>query len=259
MHLRLTVLGSGTSTGVPVIGCDCPVCTSTDAHDKRMRASLLITVPSGEHIVIDTGPDFRMQMLQAGVRRLEQEIYTHTHADHCHGFDDLRAFYFMHRKPVQCHVAARHEQDFRARFSYVFEDTGYIGTKPQVALTTFDTASFTVLGVTFEPVFLPHGAFQTAAFRFGSVVYATDFKSIPAEVRDRWRGKVRTMIASGIHFSPHPSHSSIPETIALFADLQVERGYITHLAHQVGHAAVTAALPEGVHLAYDGLVINAGL
>jgi len=252
----VTILGSGTSTGVPVIGCSCVVCRSPDSRLKRTRAALMLTLASGERLVIDTGPDFRQQMLRESVAQLEHVLYTHVHADHCHGFDDLRAFYFHQRRPVTCYVGRPHLEDFRTRFAYAFQETGYSGTKPQVVLQEFGEAPFTVLGLTVEPIFLEHGHTQTAAFRIGRFVYATDFKRIPPEVVERWRGQVDTMVASGIHFGAHPTHSNIPETLALFKKIQVNRGIITHLTHEVDPARDTARLPDGVVFAHDGMQVD---
>ena len=249
----MTILGSGTSTGVPVIGCACAVCTSPDPRDQRLRASLLITVPSGEHLVIDTGPDFRTQMLKAGVRKLEHVLYTHTHADHCHGFDDLRAFYFRDHRSVTCYAATRHALELRQKFAYVFHDTGYIGTKPQVTLSEFDLEPFRVLGLEIEPAYAVHGNVQSAVFRFGRFAYATDFKLFSPSLIARWRGKIDTMVASGIRYGEHPTHSCIQETTALMAALQVKTGYITHISHEIMHSRDEADLPEGIHLGYDGL------
>lgn len=255
-QVKVTVLGSGTSTGVPVIGCACAVCSSHDPHDKRYRASIMLTLPAGDHVVVDTGPEFRLQMLRAGVKRLSHVLYTHTHADHCHGFDDLRAYYFHQKTPVTCHVPREYEADVRRRFAYAFEDTGYIGTKPQVLLTPFDEEPFQVLGLTVEPAMLPHGNVRTAAFRIGRFAYATDFKAFPESLVARWRGKVDVMIASGVQFEPHPTHSNIPETLALFEKLQVKQGIISHLNHHVSHARDAAALPPGRAFAHDGMAID---
>lgn len=255
MQATVTILGSGTSTGVPVIGCLCATCTSADPRDQRLRASILLTLETGQQLVIDTGPDFRAQMLAAKVMTLTDVLYTHTHADHCHGFDDLRAFYFTHRQSVTCHIAARHEEDFRARFSYAFENTGYVGIKPQVVLRSFQDETFTIGDFTIEPAYAPHGHVQSAVFRFGRFAYATDFKVLPPELRDRWRGKIDVMIASAIRYGDHPTHSCVPETLALFKDLGVKQGYLTHIAHELRHEVDDLKLPPHVRLSYDGLRI----
>jgi phosphoribosyl 1,2-cyclic phosphate phosphodiesterase len=255
VQATVTILGSGTSTGVPVIGCSCATCTSSDSRDKRLRSSVLLQTADGQSLVIDTGPDFRMQMLNAGVTHLTEVLYTHTHADHCHGFDDLRAFYFSSRQPVTCHVATPHCADFRARFSYAFEETGYLGTKPQVVLAPFERTPFAIGGLKVDPDFVPHGHTQTAVFRIGRFAYATDFKVFPPELIARWRGKIDTMVASAIRYGQHPTHSCVEETLALFDALAVKRGYLTHIAHEMRHAVDELKLPSHVRLAYDGLEI----
>lgn len=257
---RITVLGSGTSTGVPVIGCTCAVCLSTNPRNNRTRASIMLTLENGESIVVDTGPEFRIQALRAGLKRLKHVIYTHTHADHLHGFDDLRAFWFHSRESVVCHISSEHEAELRERFSYAFHPTGYQGIKPQVELEVFqDERRFAAAGLTIEPSLLPHGDTTSAALRIGRFVYATDFKSVPNPVKDRWRGQIDLMIASGVHFGPHRTHSTIPETLALFQDLRVKQGIITHLAHEVEIDRDSALLPLNVQYAYDGMAIDAVL
>lgn len=253
---KAIILGSGTSTGVPVIGCSCAACTSTDPRDQRLRASLLLKVGSEQNIVIDTGPDFRTQMLRAGVKTLSQVLFTHSHADHCHGFDDLRAFFFTRRTPVPCYVSTEHIEEFKARFAYVFADTGYLGTKPQVDLIPFQGGTFQIGGIEVETAMLPHGNARTAVFRIGRFAYATDFKAFTPELIARWRGKIDTMVASGIHFRSHATHSSIPETLSVFAQLGVRRGVVTHLTHEILHARDEQKLPPGAILAHDGLELE---
>lgn len=258
LTLKVTILGSGTSTGVPVIGCPCEVCCSPLAFNQRSRSSLLLTrLDTAENLVIDTSPDFRWQILQAKVQSLEHVLYTHTHADHCHGFDDLRAFYFHSRKPVHCYLGHEDLKDLRRRFSYAFHDSGYLGTAPQVETHAIThEKSFEAMGLRIEPLLLPHGSVSTTAFRFGSFAYATDFKSFPPEALARWKGKVKTMVASGLRFRPHQTHSSIDETIALFNQLGVEKGIITHLSHEVDYKRDSKRLPRHVAFAYDGLTFE---
>lgn len=257
-HLHVTILGSGTSTGVPVIGCPCAICASTEAGNKRLRSSILLTLPNDlGHIVVDTTTDFRTQMLRAKVKHLEVVLFTHTHADHCHGFDDLRAFFFHSRRPVNCYLSPEHLQELQERFSYAFHNSGYHGTAPQTRIHTFtDEVPFPLLGLEVDPVRLPHGHTHTYAFRFGNFAYATDFKCFPPETIARWRGKIHTMVASGLHFRPHATHSSIPETIELFKALEVKRGIITHLSHEVDYQRDQAQLPSYVELAYDEMTFS---
>jgi phosphoribosyl 1,2-cyclic phosphate phosphodiesterase len=208
---------------------------------------------SGRNLIIDTTPDFRMQVLRHNVRHLENVLFTHTHADHCHGLDDLRAFYFFHKEPVQCWIASRHVRELRSRFSYVFHDTGYIGTKPQIVLHELKERTFSIGDLDIETVELPHGNDFTSAFRIGSFAYATDFKKFPENIIREWKGKVKIFIASGIGFKEHPTHSSIPETIQLFKDMGVTKGMITHLSHSVDYERDKVKLPTGVEYAYDGM------
>lgn len=261
-HLQVTILGSGTSTGVPVIGCSCEICQSDKPRNKRLRSSILMTVPGpeGGNIVIDTTTDFRYQMLRARVTHLEHVLFTHTHADHCHGFDDLRAFFFHSRRPVNCYLSSEHLAELKERFSYAFHASGYHGTAPQAEVHTFiDQRPFSVLGHEVDPVRLPHGHTHSFGFRLGSFAYATDFKFFPPEVIARWHGKIHTMVASGLHFRPHATHSSVPETMALFAELGVKRGIITHLSHEVDYDRDVKKLPPHIRFAYDGLTLQVAL
>jgi len=253
----VTILGSGTSTGVPVVGCDCEVCASKELRNQRLRASILLTDELGRHLVIDTGPDFRAQMLASKVKTLQHVLYTHTHADHCHGFDDLRAFNFRSREPMQLYLAKEHIAYLKEAFKYAFVPTGYEGAVPQVKLhEIFPEQSFRVLDYEIDSLLLPHGNSNTLAFRVGSFAYATDFKSFtPAQIA-KWRGKIKTMVASGVHWRQHNSHSTVPETLQLFADLEVERGYVTHLSHEVEYLRDSKRMPPNVQLAYDGMTIT---
>lgn len=254
--MRVTLLGSGTSTGVPVIGCQCDVCMSNNSYNKRMRTSLALTRDDGKNIIFDTSPEFRMQVLRAEIRTLEAVIYTHIHADHCHGFDDLRAFYFQGKAPVPCYLGAEYKTEFRSRFSYAFEDTGYIGTKPQVDLRIIPEKSpFRVGELEFDFLRLPHGNATSYAYRIGDFAYATDFKKFTPEQIAHWHGKIDTMVASGIHFGEHATHSTIPETIELFKALKVRDGVITHIAHDVDHERDSRRLPKGVRFGYDGMTL----
>ena len=252
--LKVTILGSGTSTGVPTIACACSVCTSGEPKNIRSRASIMVTnLESSERLVIDTSPDFRLQMLRAGVANLSQVLYTHTHADHCHGFDDLRAFYFVTRKPVVCYLSSQFHGEFKTRFSYAFTSSDSKGATPQVDLREIPQNPFTVNDLTIEPISLPHGTMTTTGFRFGNFAYITDFKSFPEHMIPKWRGQLHTMVASGVRFRPHPTHSSVQETIHLFEKLHVERGILTHLSHDVDYVRDSPKLPDHVSFAYDGL------
>jgi phosphoribosyl 1,2-cyclic phosphate phosphodiesterase len=255
--MKVVILGSGTSTGVPVLGCSCPVCKSHDPKDQRTRASLALLHENGKNIVIDTGPEFRLQLLRAGIGDLDAVLYTHTHADHCHGFDDLRAFSFNpHRKTIDCYLLPEHMADFKERFKYAFETTGYEGAVPMTRLKEIPCDTFLVSELEIEPVKLPHGHMTTCGFRIGNFAYATDFKGFPEDVIKQWRGKVDFMVASGIHFGQHKTHNVIPETLTLFERLGVKRGWISHLSHKVDYKRDRSRLPAHVDFSYDGMVID---
>ncbi len=257
MSLQIRILGSGTSTGVPVLGCSCHVCSHKDPRYKRTRSSILLKPANAEPILIDTSPEMRLQLLSAEIGVLKHVLYTHTHADHCHGFDDLRAFLFRDRSAIQVYLAREHAAELRSRFSYAFEDTGYLGSKPVVDLHEFTQGDhISVAGQNIETLGLQHGNVRTSAFRMGSFGYATDFKSFSDQDLACWRGKISTLVASGIHFNSHPTHSVIPETVQLMLDLQVERGYITHLSHDVDARRDSAQLPAHIQFAWDGLEIE---
>lgn len=253
----VTILGSGTSAGVPVIGCHCAVCKSPDLKNTRTRSSILLKHSSGEQLVVDTGPDFRAQALREGIETLDGVFYTHVHADHCHGFDDLRAFYFHHQTPVRCFVSRMHEEEFRSRFQYALLDTGYRGTAPQVDLQVFDEGRLQAGSFAFEVAYFPHGNIHTAGLRCGSFAYVTDFKTFPEEILAAWRGKIEVMVASGNNFNlAHPTHSTVQETAAVMKSLGVKRGVISHLAHEVEYKRDNSGLPTGIELAFDGMSID---
>lgn len=257
--INVTVLGSGTSTGVPVIACRCAVCSSKVPQNKRSRASIMLTFEDGQHLVIDTGPDFREQMLRERVIKLGHVIYTHSHADHTHGFDDLRAFYFQENRAVSCYVPRPHLEDFRRRFLYAFENTGYHGTKPQVNLIAIDEGEIQILGHMFEVAYLPHGHMQVAAYKVGRFAYATDFKGFPSDLIKKWRGEIDVMVASGVHFREHATHNNIYQTMDLFKQLHVKRGILSHLGHEVDFHEHADRLLPGCEFAYDGMGIDVNL
>ena len=253
--MKIVVLGSGTSTGVPVLGCRCSVCRSKSEFNRRTRSSIAIHTVSGGWIVIDTAPEFRLQVLKAEIPRVDAVLYTHLHADHCAGFDDLRAFSFAGEASIACYMAKEFSEEFKSRFSYVFRDTGYVGAKPKIELMEIGADAFVVQGLKVEPLRLPHGHIQTVAYKIGKFLYATDFKSFSQEQIAMLRGKVDVMIASGIHFGEHPAHSTIPETVNLFGQLGVKQGVITHLSHDVDYLRDAKKLPPHVSFAYDGMVL----
>lgn len=251
------IMGCGTSTGVPVLGCSCAVCKSTNPRNQRWRASVAIWGPNQIPIVIDTGPEFRLQALRAGISSLQHVIYSHLHADHCHGFDDLRGLYFNSQKQIECWLHPDLIQELKLRFHYAFEDTGYLGGRPDLKLCPLpaNQGVTQIAGLEVETFLAPHGNTFTNVFRFGRFAYATDFKTLGDNIIRAWRGKVHTMVASGLRWRDHKTHSTIGETIDLFRKLDVERGIITHMNHEIDYDVETAKLPAGVELAYDGMEI----
>lgn len=258
MSLQVEILGCGTSTGVPVLGCPCSVCLGDQPRNQRWRTSIAIKTPSGQDLVVDTGPEFRLQALRAGIKNLQRVLYTHIHADHVHGFDDLRGLYFNSQKPITCWLHPEYMKELKHRFHYAFEDTGYLGGRPEIHLTPLPEESgvFSIGDMEVETFLVPHGNARTNVFRFGSFAYATDFKSFTDEAIRAWRGKVHTMIASGLRWKEHKTHSTVPETLELFKLLDVERGIITHMSHDVDYFNDSNKMPQGVELAYDGMQIS---
>ena len=255
--LRVTVLGSGTSLGVPAIGCECAVCHSSDPRDRRTRPSILIEV-DGTSILVDTSTDLRTQALANDVRRVDAILFTHSHADHVFGLDDVRRYNHMQRSPIGCYADAATVASLRRVFSYAFDPTVQKGGGlPQ--LTLFDIAGpFCLGGVEIVPVPVMHGRLPILGFRIGSFAYLTDCNHIPDA---SWPlltedGGVRTVIIDALRHRSHPTHFSVSEAVDAIARLGAERAYLTHICHDLAHAETCAQLPRGVELAYDGLVLE---
>lgn len=253
--MRIHILGSGTSTGVPVISCQCEVCVSPDPKNKRTRASIAIEV-EGKTLLVDTAPEMRLQVIKSNITSIDAVLYTHLHADHAHGFDDLRAFWFKSRKKLPLYLFPEYQEELKNRFSYAFQDTGYKGAIPQVELREIGDQVLSVEGIKVEPFRLPHGTVETCAFKVGRFMYATDFKRFSEDQISALKGEVDTMVASGIHFGSHNTHSVIPETLDLFKKLGVKKGIISHLSHEIEYLRDAKSLPDNVLFAYDGMIID---
>ena len=263
----MTVLGSGTSHGVPSIGCDCAVCRSTDPKDRRTRPSILLELQpedgAGEpavaravrSILVDTSTDLRMQALANDVRRVDAILFTHSHADHIFGLDDVRRYNQMQQSAIPCFADADTLDNLKRMFGYVFNPaTQKGGGIPQ--LTIFRIAgAFSLGGVEIVPVPLFHGRLPVLGFRVGTFAYLTDCNRIPDESWALLDG-VRTVILDALRHRPHSTHFSVGEAIEVVGRLRAERAYFTHICHDLGHAATNAQLPSGVQLAYDGLVLT---
>ena len=256
--MRGVILGSGTSFGVPVVGCDCAVCTSPDPRDRRTRVSAVVTGDDGRRLLIDTPPEIRLQLLAARIGTVDAVLYTHDHADHVHGIDDLRAV-SARRGTLDVYGPAVTLERLAVRFPYIFDDRirPQPGTsKPELAAHSL--APFTrtaIAGLPVTPLPVPHGDQTVFGYRVGALGYVTDAKRVPPEVVAGLRG-VRVLVVSALFDRPHPTHLSIDEAVAVAAEVGAERTFLTHLTHRHGYAALAARLPDGVAPAYDGLTFD---
>ncbi|HXQ26182.1 MAG TPA: MBL fold metallo-hydrolase [Candidatus Acidoferrales bacterium] len=248
--LQLTVLGSGTSMGVPTLGCHCAVCDSADPHDKRTRPSVLLAF-GDRNVVIDTTPDFRYQAMRAKIDRLDAVIYTHAHADHILGLDDIRPFNLKQRGAVPIYGAPETLATLRRQFTYIFDDAPAESTIPLIDLHTID-GPFDLFGARVIPIPAMHGSQPVLGFRFGKAAYLTDFSKVP-ESSKPLLGGLDDFILDALRYVPHPTHSNVEQSLALVAELKPKRAWFTHICHDLGHAESNARLPENVRLAYDGL------
>lgn len=252
-RLKITILGSGTSQGVPVITCECKVCTSQDPKDKRLRSSILVTV-GDKNIVIDTGPDFRQQMLNAQVKTLEAVVYTHEHTDHVIGMDDIRSFNFKQRKDMQLYCSVDVEEAIKRVFSYVFRTNPYPGI-PKVNINSIENKPFDVAGLTFEPIEVMHFKMPVFGYRIGDFAYITDAKTVAPEEKAKLKG-VKVLIVNALHKREHISHFNLEEALAFIEEIRPEKAYLTHISHYMGkHEEVERTLPANVRIAHDGMEI----
>lgn len=257
--VRLTLLGTGTSTGVPVIGCSCRVCTSSDPRDRRSRCSALVEY-RGVTLLIDAGPDFRGQALANGVEHLDAVLFTHHHFDHVVGLDDLRPFLFRNRQPIPCFAPPQTEKVLRSMFSYIFEDGSYPGVA-DLTLSAIDEKPFwaysrdTDAACEILPVPVLHGSTPVFGYRFGPVAYVTDTNAISESSLERLKG-VDILVLDALRQEPHRTHFSIDEAIAVARQVGARETWFVHMTHSVLHAEEDAGLPEGCRLAYDGLVLE---
>jgi phosphoribosyl 1,2-cyclic phosphate phosphodiesterase len=241
-----------------MIGCECGTCRSTDPRDKRSRASILIQPGGGPSVLVDTTPDLRMQALAHGVTRVDAIVYTHSHADHVMGLDEVRRFNVMQKSAIPCYGDERTLYDLRRIYSYIFSaDTPRGGGIPQVVLARI-AGEFCVGAATLVPVPLLHGSRPILGYRVGSFAYLTDCSEIPATSWPLLHG-VRTVVLDALRERPHPTHMSVEQALAVVARLAPERAFFTHMCHDLPHAATCARLPAGVELAYDGLTFEIDL
>ncbi len=256
--MRLTFLGTGTSFGVPQIGCDCAVCRSSDPRDKRTRSGAILEADGGR-ILIDTPPELRLQLIAGGFTDVDAVVYTHEHADHLNGIDDLRIFSVRQRRPLPIYGPPETLDRIRASFTYIFDDAvhPYEGTsKPSLEMHPVEPdRPLRVAGMEMLPLAFRHGRLRVFGYRFGPLAYITDVKAIPDAERDLLRG-LEVLVINALWWRPHPTHLSIGEAVATARELGVRRTYLTHLTHETGHAALAEQLPPGILPAYDGLTVE---
>jgi phosphoribosyl 1,2-cyclic phosphate phosphodiesterase len=255
MKARVIVLGSGTSHGVPMIGCTCAVCRSNDPRDRRTRPSIFVEVDGGPSILVDTSTDLRQQALTRGLARVDAILYTHSHADHIMGLDDVRRFNALRDGEIPAYADERTANDLKRTFAYVFNPPSEKGGGiPAISLTTVEGA-FNVGGVRVQTVPIFHGARPILGFRFGSFAYLTDCNRIPDEAWPLLED-LDVLILDALRHRPHPTHFTVAEALQVVERAGPRQTYLTHICHDLPHAATNASLPSGVELAYDGLELT---
>jgi phosphoribosyl 1,2-cyclic phosphate phosphodiesterase len=251
---RLVFLGSGTSQGVPVIGCHCPVCVSVDLKDKRLRSSVLFQIDE-KNIVVDTGPDFRQQMLREKVQHLDAILFTHEHKDHVAGLDDVRAFNFKQKRDMPVFADERVLNALRREFFYVFTPNPYPGV-PAIQLNAIENKDFEAVGIQFKPVEVMHHLLPVFGFRYKNIAYITDAKTIAKEEIIKLKG-LDVLIINALRIEEHLSHFNLAQALEMIEMLEPKKAYLTHVSHYLGkHSEVEKGLPSNVHVAYDGLAIE---
>jgi phosphoribosyl 1,2-cyclic phosphate phosphodiesterase len=255
MSVKVTFLGTGTSQGVPLIACACKVCNSSDPLDKRLRTSVKIEV-GDTTIVIDSGPDFRQQMLRSQTKKLDALIFTHEHKDHIAGMDDIRAFNYVHKLPVDVYASEQVQVALRREYQYIFADFKYPGI-PEINLFTIaNNQPFKVNEIDVTPIEVLHYKLPVLGFRIGDFTYITDANAISDAEKEKIKGS-KVLVLNALRHEKHISHFTLSEAIELVKELDVPEAYFTHISHQLGlHHEVDASLPDGMHLAYDGLCID---
>lgn len=252
--MKLTFLGTGTSQGVPVIGCTCAACASTDPRDKRLRVALQVEV-ADKTLIIDIGPDFRQQMLRAQTQRVDALLITHEHSDHVAGLDDIRPFNFKYEYDMPLFAQKRVHQRLQQSHAYIFEAT-YPGVPRIESHVVSHEVPFEAVGIPITPIQVLHGSLPILGYRIGNMAYLTDYKTLPPSEYTKLQG-LEVLIVSALQRQPHHSHANLEQALALVKKLKVPRAYFTHISHTMGpQASVEPELPSGVSIAYDGLVVE---
>ena len=250
--IEVVILGSGTSHGVPMIGCTCAVCTSDDPRDQRSRPSIVVRIGDA-WLLVDTAPELRVQCLANDVRSIDAVLFTHHHADHVAGLDDLRRFNWINRSSVPCYGSSRTLKSIRQMFAYAFDpapDSPH--SRPQLDLVEIDGASFRVGEAEVVPIPLMHGPLPVLGFRFGDFAYCTDCSEIP-EASQALLRDLDVLVLDALRLTPHPTHFNLEQAVEAATQIGARRTYFTHIAHEIGHEKINAGLPDGMELAYDGL------
>lgn len=251
--LTALFMGTGSSVGVPMIGCSCPVCQSPDLRNRRTRSSILVS-SGGKNILVDTAPDLRFQALREGLSRIDAVIYTHAHADHVLGLDELRTFNFIMQEEIPIYAPPRVLERIRTMFSYAFSDVNREGvTRPKLVPRELP-GPMEIHGVFVTPFLVEHGPVMNTALRIGDLVYLTDCNAVPPEGKRVMKG-ASTMIVGAVRYEPHESHFGLSQAVAEITEVGPRQGYITHLSHRMDHATLETELPPGIRPAYDGLRI----
>jgi phosphoribosyl 1,2-cyclic phosphate phosphodiesterase len=254
MSIRLTILGSGTSHGVPMIGCDCAVCTSADSRDRRTRTSAVISY-SGADLLIDTGPELRLQCLACNISRVDAILYTHHHADHVVGLDDVRRFNWLQKSPIAVFGNATTIEHLGTMFRYAFDDDPhYPSAKPQLSANVLD-GPIELFGRIVTPIPYLHGRLPVLGYRVGDIAYCPDCSLIPDESRPLLAG-LDVLVLDALRRRPHPTHFTLDQAVEEARRIGAKRTYFTHIAHELSHAETNAQLPDGMALAHDGLVLE---
>jgi len=253
---KITVLGSGTSVGVPTVGCHCDVCTSPDPRDKRLRPSVLVSY-EGRNVLIDTTPDFRAQALRVGLQRLDAVVFTHAHADHIMGLDDVRPFNFRQKERIPIYASADTMGSIQRVFQYIFDGAKKESNVPQLDARLIGEAPFDLFGLEFVPVPILHGSQIIYGFRFGAAAYLTDHSDIPQSSLEMLRG-LDVLFLDALRYKPHPTHSTVDRSTATAEKLAARRTFFTHICHDLRHERAESLLPAHVRLAYDGLELVVG-
>jgi phosphoribosyl 1,2-cyclic phosphate phosphodiesterase len=251
---KITVLGSGTSVGVPTIGCSCDVCTSQDPRDQRLRPSVLVSY-EGRNVLIDTTPDLRTQALRAGITRLDAVLFTHSHADHVMGLDDVRPFNYRQKGALPIYASEPTMAAIVRCFPYIFDGEKKESNVPRLERRLIDGAAFELFGMEFQPVPILHGSQQIYGFRFGAAAYLTDHSTIPESSMAMLEG-LDVLFLDALRYKPHPTHSTVDCSIKTAERLAAKRTFFTHICHDLGHERAESLLPAGIHLAYDGLELE---